>query len=147
MIKLRFVTANDLVSAGIRAYQYGFWASHVEALIDGKLVGAHFRGGVAVRDMGYDAGPGMREEYMQITAADEIAKKFEAFMMAQVGKPYDVEAIGAMVLERDWRDPNSWFCSELVTAALEACLLLNRMSVSVNRITPRDAYIISNTLS
>jgi hypothetical protein len=31
MIQLRFVTSNDPISAGIRAAEYGFWASHVEA--------------------------------------------------------------------------------------------------------------------
>ena len=46
MITLRFVTGDDLISRAIRAAEYGFWASHTEALMpDGTLLGAHADGG------------------------------------------------------------------------------------------------------
>lgn len=56
MIVLRFVTGNSFVSAAIQRAEYGFWASHVEALMpDGTLLGAHIDGGVQARPRGYRA--------------------------------------------------------------------------------------------
>lgn len=142
-ITLRFVTCRDVVSAAIRAYECGFWTSHVEAKIGGKLIGAHFSGGVAARDVGYDASSLKREEYVSIPATDEETAAFEKFMLDQVGKPYDVGAIVAMVIQRDWRDPNKWFCSELVAAALEACKLMPTLPEAMNFVTPRDVRMIA----
>ena len=57
MITIRFVTCRDIVSAGIRGFEYGFWASHTEALMpDGTLLGAHWQGGVLARPHDYDKG-------------------------------------------------------------------------------------------
>jgi uncharacterized protein YycO len=141
-ITLRFVTCHDIVSAAIRAYEYGFWTSHVEAKISGKLVGAHFSGGVQARDISYDASSLKREQYVEVPASDNQTKAFEQFMMAQVGKPYDVEAIAALVMERNWREPDRWFCSELVAAALEQSTLLPKLPDAINLIMPRDVMMM-----
>jgi hypothetical protein len=146
VITIRFVTCHDVVSAAIRAYQYGFWASHVDALIGGKLVGAHFNGGVLARPIGYDASKITKEQIVAIKADDPTTKAFEDFITAQIEKPYDVEAIAAMVLDRDWRDPNSWFCSELIAAGLEQCKIFSRLPAALNRILPRDAMLMATAL-
>ncbi len=60
-----------------------------------------------------------------------------AFAHAQVGKPYDYTAIAGFLARRDWREDDSWFCSELQAAAFEAGRrpLLNP-TISINRISP-----------
>lgn len=141
-IVIRGVTCSDLLSAAIRAYERGFWCSHVEAKIGDKLIGAHFSGGVAARPIGYDASTLKREQYVEIPATDDETKAFEAFMLAQVGKPYDVGAILALVMQRDWRNPAKWFCSELVAAGLEQCKRLPTLPDTLNLIMPRDVMMI-----
>jgi uncharacterized protein YycO len=45
----------------------------------------------------------------------------EAFLRAQVGKPYaNRDIIGFLVRAKDQEDPNAFFCSELVFAAILA---------------------------
>lgn len=144
MIRLRFVTCSDPVSAGIRAAEYGFWASHAEAVMpDGTLLGAHYDGGVQARAADYDKGQFTRELIVSIPASPAMTDAFHSFLRSQLGKPYDVEAIAAFVAQRDWRKPDSWFCSELQAAALSACgWFVDALATEFNKITPRDLLLI-----
>jgi hypothetical protein len=144
MIRLRFVTCNDPVSAGIRAAEYGFWASHTEAVMpDGTLLGAHYDGGVQARAADYDKGEFSRELIVSLPASPEMTDAFHAFLRTQLGKPYDVEAIVAFVARRDWQEPDAWFCSELQAAALAACgWFAQALATEFNHITPRDLLLI-----
>lgn len=142
-ITLRFVTCNDPVSAGIRAGEYGYWASHVEALMpDGTLLGAHYDGGVQARAQTYDAGKFTQQLYVTLPCDPATALRFTKFLEDQIGKAYDLTAILALVAERDWREPDSWFCSELQAAALETCGWLPPLAADVAKITPRDLLLI-----
>ncbi len=145
MITHRFVTCTDAVSAGIRCGEYGFWASHAEAVLpDGSLLGAHYDGGVQARPKGYDASIMKREEIVSLPCPAATEAAFLDFLRAQLGKPYDIEAIAALVTGRDWRAPDSWFCSELISAALEDCGYLLPLAADVSKITPRDLLLIPN---
>lgn len=144
MLTIRFVTCRDAVSAGIRAFEYGFWASHVEALMpDGTLLGAHYDGGVAARPHDYDKGQFIREMYVSIPVDDAIAARFDAFLRAQLGKPYDVEAIAGIVAQRNWQESGAWICSELIAAALSDCgYFPAHLATEFNHVTPRDVLLI-----
>jgi hypothetical protein len=143
MIPIRFVTSSDPVSAGIRAMEYGFWASHVEAIMpDGRLLGAHFQGGVMARPKGYDGTTRVREVIVPVPATPEQEEAFWAFLNAQLGKPYDDTAILAFLVNRDWQEPDSWFCSELIAAALMTAGILLPLATQANKITPRDVLLI-----
>ena len=43
-----------------------------------------------------------------------------SFIAAQIGAGYDYLALTNFLTNRDLHDPNKWFCSELVTAAILA---------------------------
>jgi hypothetical protein len=147
MITLRFVTCRDVISAAIRAYQYGFWASHVEAAIGGRLIGAHLEGGVKARTPGYDAARMKREEFISIAADDAATTAFEAFLTAQIDKPYDIKAIAGMLVARDWRSPDKWFCSELVAGGFERAGVVATLPLTVTRVLPRDIRLIASALA
>lgn len=55
-------------------------------------------------------------EYDVLNAEDGLA-----FARSQIGKPYDYAgAFGlAMAPDRDWTEPDKWFCFELAAAALQ----------------------------
>jgi hypothetical protein len=144
MIRIRFVTGNDPISVGIRAAEYGFWATHAEAVMpDGTLLGAHVDGGVQARPADYDKGKFTRDLIVPIAVDDATAQVFHAFLSSQIGKPYDIEAILAFVARRDWQRPDAWFCSELVAAALVACRwFASPLATEFNHITPRDLLLI-----
>lgn len=143
-MKLRFVTCHDIVSAAIRTAEFGFWASHVEAVIpDGRLLGAHFKGGVQARMPGYDADDVTRQLFITLPATAEMDIAFHVFLEGQLGKPYDVDAIAALVAERDWAKPDAWFCSELIAAGLRHCgWFASDLAVGFAKITPRDLMLI-----
>lgn len=147
-VTLRFVTDGDIVSAAIRGGEMGFWASHVEALTpDGKLLGAHYAGGVQARTRDYDAGQWKRQLFVVLPATDDQARAFYAFLASQVGKPYDMTAIGEMALgvvtgeAPNWAQSPSWICSALQTAALLTSGIMKSAPASVRLATPRDVLV------
>lgn len=147
-IRLRFVYCDDVVSEGISWFEDDFWATHVETVMpDGTLLGAHLSGGVRARTTGYDRSNLKREEFVDLEVTQEQADKYHAFMLSQVGKPYDVEAIAGIVLRKNWRDPSRWICSELVAAGFCECgRFPDHLAVQMQHITPRDVCLIVSSM-
>lgn len=146
MITLRFVTGNDFISRGIRLFEYGFWATHVETLMpDGTLLGAHCRDGVQARPRDYDKGRFSKEAFVDIPATSEQTDGFHTFLRAQIGKSYDFKAILGIVMQRDWRDTKAWMCSELVTAGFchdKVGIFPRQLATEFSRVTPHDLLLI-----
>jgi len=63
------------------------------------------------------------------------------FLLSQIGKPYDLTAIFGMVLQRKWHEEDSWFCSELLEAAIKAGGK-PRFRDDVYRITPQQSWAV-----
>lgn len=148
-VTLRFVTCSDLISHAIRGGEMGFWASHVEALMpDNSLLGAHADGGVRARMRDYDKGQWTQELYVTLPCTDFQANAFREFLTGQVGKPYDMMAIGEMALgvltgeAPDWRASAAWICSALQTAALLAAGIIKSAPATVRLATPRDVLMM-----
>lgn len=147
MINVRFVTGNDFISNAIRTGERDGWATHAEAVLaDGSLLGAHIDGGVQIRPAGYDKATMTRELIVRLEVSANTALPAETlfydFLRAQVGKPYDVTAIAGLAFDRNWREDDSWFCSELMAAALETCGYLPALSAANNHISPRDLLLV-----
>ena len=124
-IRLYFVTGRDtLVSRVIRGAELGFPYSHVGAFLpDGRVVSAHARDGVHVRRIEDEAPWAARADvFIPCTATQR--DNHGAWLLSQVGKPYDLVAIGAMLLglfrgrpaASGW--PSAWICSALQFEAL-----------------------------
>lgn len=151
MITLQFSATAGLSSDAIKWFERG-WCTHVDAVLpDGSLLGARSDAiggkppGVQIRPDHYEAWTSVERVSLndQCLISGDLNAKWLAFLMAQVGKPYDEEAILAFAFGRDWRRPDSWFCSELHAAALEACGWFPQPLASVaNQITPRDLLLI-----
>jgi hypothetical protein len=146
VITIRFVAGNDFVSRWISFGEYGFWATHVETLMpDGSLLGAHAIGGVQARPRDYDKGKFSKELFVPIPATPEQTDGFHTFLRAQIGKPYDFEAIAGIVAQHDWRNDKAWICSELVAAGLcqeKVGIFPPHLATELNRVTPRDLLLI-----
>jgi hypothetical protein len=145
-IVLQFSTQDTLGSRAIRLFQHG-WATHVDAVMpDGWLLGARhsdpgidntgliLKNGVAVRPPSYRKF--RRTLVMTLSTSEQIEADFWAFLGLQIGKPYDTTAITAFIFSRDWREDDSWFCSELVMAALEKAGFVQPLATTANRVTP-----------
>ena len=132
--------------------QYEFWPTHMEAVLpDGRHLGSWYTSGVEIRAPDYDRGAFVQEQYFTVPATAAEDEVFYAFLLAQKGKPYDWRSIAAFFLpvyrHRDWLEPDSWFCSELIGAAFLKCgKLPEHLAVSANRFTVRDAVILTTML-
>jgi hypothetical protein len=121
--------------------------SHVDTVLpDGQLYGARSDKvggqppGVYGRDPSYVSGLTVLRILLSMPPAME-AKYFD-FILSQRAKPYDKSAIWGFGLGRDWREDDSWFCSELVGAGLEACDYFGHpISLEANKITPADLLL------
>ena len=140
-IVLQFSTQNDVGGWAIRVFDHGFWATHVDSVLPGgDLLGARFSGGVAIRKPGYASFS--RTQTVSLATTEDIAADYYAFLHQQLGKAYDVEAIGGFVVCRNWRDDDMWFCDELVFAGLERKFLPYKLPMTINRLTPADLMLV-----
>lgn len=149
-ITLRFVTVPGLTSDLIARGQLGVaFPTHVEALMpDGTLLGAHLRDGVQARPRDYDATTWYWQHYVQLPATDDQAAAFYQGLRSQVGKHYDSEGIAAMAagallggIVRDWKAPDTWFCSELQAYELEQASIIGPLPVCASHVTPLMLYV------
>ena len=65
-----------------------------------------------------------------------------AWLLNQLGKPYDWSAIAGFVFRRDdWNKPDAWFCSEHFAAFFNE-FVRPAFKVSLWRVTPRDVDMV-----
>jgi len=146
MISLQFSQCRGLSDALIE-YRESSWVTHVDSILPrndpdgGQLLGARLEGGVAIRPPGY--APFSLILRVDLPCAEAVAAAYYAGLRGELGKPYDKAAIVGFALDRDWRDPGEWICSELSTAKLEACgYFAFPLSAPANRITPADELLL-----
>jgi hypothetical protein len=139
-LHLQFVAERALGSEAIGWFSAGH-LSHVDAVLpDGMLLGARSDRvggrppGVWARPPGYLRFS--RRALATLPASDEQYALWLAFLDAQRGKPYDWRAIWGFVFGRNWREEDSWICSELQARALEVAGLIPPLYLAANKITP-----------
>lgn len=150
MVQLQFVGAKGLSSDLIKMFGHGLHVSHVDAVMpDQWLLGARYDNigggkGVRIRPPGYEQWEYIKRVSFPCTQEQEVL--FYDFLKAQVGKPYDWSAIVAFAVNRDWRNPDAWFCSELQGAALETARLMKRLVLPTNKLDPGSLLLASSAL-
>ena len=147
MIALLFSRGTDLGGRAIEWFGHGAAFSHVDsALSTGRLLGARSDvvggapAGVQIRDPSYLGA----EMTLRVSLVTDKAMEdaYYAFLQAQIGKPYDEGGILAFIDGRNWRTPDSWFCSELVSAGLEQCGYFRfPLATPTNKMTPPDLLL------
>jgi uncharacterized protein YycO len=149
-MKLQFVCGDDLTSDAVAWFSAGHF-SHVDTLLDdGRLLGARsdFVGGkppgVQIRPPNYSTFTRRTVFTLAATPAQESA--YLGFLHEQLGKPYDKSAIWGFIFNRDWREPDSWICSELQAAALEHAKLTPPLFLAASKITPVSAALVLSVL-
>jgi uncharacterized protein YycO len=138
MITLQFVSENTWQDRMIRWATHSRKYSHVDFITREGLLGARPDGGVQIRRTGYARFSAvLRVSVEAPNGVLEVAR-------SQIGQPYDWGAVfSVLMLNRDWRQPGHWFCSELVAWCFLAVgtPLLNTKWVPTNRISPRDLLL------
>jgi hypothetical protein len=149
-IVMQFVGNDSFGSRLIEWFDHGKY-SHVDSVLpDGTLLGARndviegIPSGVQIRPASYVAGDRILRVTIPCTANQE--EVYYDFVRTQIGKPYDETAIAAFAVGRDWRAPDSWFCSELCAAATEESGLVPPMIAPVNKIAPDDLLLVISAL-
>ncbi|MDR3439891.1 hypothetical protein [Telmatospirillum sp.] len=157
-ITLQFCSFDSFWGKAIPWFTQGD-VGHVDAVLpDGSLLGAQHEAGlggpdvpagVQIRPANYGDTSGMTGRIrVPLPATDGQADTFWSFLQAQIGKPYDVTAIEAFIAGRNWHDPDAWFCSELIAAALEhAGVFPYPLSSPANRVTPASLLLVCSALA
>lgn len=143
-VRLQFVQGRALSSSAISWFSSGHF-SHVDIVLeDGRLLGARSDAaggvkGVAIRKAGYEKW----NKVVMFSVPCTLAQRTNVhdFAVKQVGKPYDHLAILGFMLNRAWRDTDSWYCSELAMATLEQAGILGPLYLAANKITPVAAAL------
>jgi len=144
-ITLQFSLEDAISSRAIAWFGQGHF-SHVDCVLpSGELLGARsdFVGGkpsgVQVRPYGYAKFKIAKQMVIPATEAQE--HNYYVFLRQQIGKPYDHAAIWGFVFDRNWREADSWICSELQCAAGEYAHILRPLYLDTNKIVPVMAAV------
>lgn len=139
-LRLQFSCEGGAFSTLIGWFSHSQFA-HVDlALDDGSLIGARLKGGVQRRPAGY--ANFARTKAIEIAVENDAAAAAFEFLNGQIGKPYDWTAIAGFAAGRDWRDADSWFCSELAGRVCEiANVFRTPLCVPTNKLTPGDLLL------
>jgi hypothetical protein len=121
--------------------------SHVDAVLDdGRRLGSRsdrvldlttgqrVPAGVQVRPADYAYWVRRVDFELSVTTTQKAA--YLNFLHAQLGKRYDFPAVLGFAFDRDWRDPDAWYCSELIAAALEKAAIVAPIYSGSNKVTP-----------
>jgi hypothetical protein len=100
--------------------------------------------GVRVRPPNYETWKERVVLKLPVRPAQE--RRFYDFLNVQIGKPYDKTAILGFVAGRDWREQDSWICSELQAAALEEADICPKLYAPVSKITPAALATVLSAL-
>jgi uncharacterized protein YycO len=150
-IVMQFAGSSSITSRLIQWFDHGEFAHVDTVLTDGTLLGARddvmdgCPSGVQIRSADYQQGYVLKRVTLPCT--DDQQKTYYDFVMAQIGKKYDEKAIAAFAVGRDWRAPDSWFCSELCAAALEESGVVPTLSAPCNKIAPDDLLLVVSALT
>ena len=136
MIKLKLSSNKNLFSYGIRKITSSIY-SHVDLVLEsGYYIGSQPGIGVVIHKEKCDL-----EHFYEI---DVDYHSVANYMLDQIGKPYDFSGIyGFLIHDRKWQNPDSWFCSELVAAAINRDVPL--FSDEVSFVSPGDIIKLSAT--
>lgn len=115
-VAILFSTTSNPFSWLIRALTWSRW-SHVSIVDGDSIIQAHALHGVIRTPLAEAIETAKRVELVRLPARDPAAVISAA--ASQIGKPYDWTALAAWLLRRDWQEPDSWFCSELVAWAFD----------------------------
>ena len=145
-LRLRFVRGTAWDSRVIE-YQTRCWCSHVEYVQPENRVtfGAQLKGGVKRRPLNDPCYRDIaRTETWILQTAMFQEEAIARFIEQTDGTAYDWRAILSFGLgSRDWREPDSWFCSEWTARLLELANVITFPKVlPITRITPRDIYLL-----
>jgi uncharacterized protein YycO len=78
-------------------------------------------------------------ELREIEVDETIAR---LWLADQVGKGYDWTALLSFVVQRNWQEPDKWFCSELCEAMIDK-FGKPRFRASASRVTPRHQEMLA----
>lgn len=136
-MKILFCTSNLPGALLIRSVTWSTW-SHVAIILDDNMVLEAVWPRVRITTL-----DSIKQSHKNWCIVDipvlneDIALEF---CMKQVGKPYDTSALFGLLAHRDWGEDDSWFCSELAAATLEAGGLFIFRHEYIHRIVPHDLW-------
>jgi hypothetical protein len=144
-MRWRLQQGRGLVSTSIGWFGGGGY-SHIDVFTpDGLLRGARadvlagIPAGYQDRPADYDNANISRYTVFTLQVTPQQEKRYWEFSNQQLGKPYDKRGIlGFAFGKRDWREEDSWYCSEEVQANCEYAGIFQPLPPELWRVDPGD---------
>lgn len=138
MIQIALYKGKSTISRLIR-WQTRSQYSHAAALLDdGSVIEAWHIGGVRhAPSLMANHTPGTQVDIYTVPCAVRQQKVYETFLVAQIGKKYDFKSVFRFASHVSARETGKWFCSELVTAALNEANLNPLARINPAEVSPQ----------
>lgn len=150
MIHLRFSREPALSSTLIAWWTQGHY-SHTDIILpDGTALGSRsdwigdIPPGVQIRPGNYATFS--LATVFALDATPEQEAEFYRLAHAEIGKPYDFTAIWGFVTGRDWREPDSWICSEFAAYLCEGAGIIRPLVSPAYKISPDSLVLVVSAI-
>ena len=137
MIRILLYRGKSLVSRAIELQTRSPYSHAAAMLDDNTIIEAWHLGGVSHVDTIWTNHT--REtpiDIFRVEARPGQQAVFEAYLVGQVGKPYDFRSVFRFLSHTPARENGKWFCSELVTAALDYAGVSPLLRVKPSEVSP-----------
>ena len=125
-------------------YSHAAWVCRDGSVIEAWHVGKGVRRVAGLLDQHT---PGTQVDLFDVQGLDDGRRyDVETFLLAQLGKPYDFAGIMGFVAARRVENPQKWFCSELIFAALQSVGIDILARIPAWKVTP-GLLLLSPTLT
>lgn len=140
-VEIAYSRSYTIGSAVIRAATWSGWSHNALVMPDGiSTIEAAWPRGVQYGSLGALERRSSKVRVIRIDGVPNPAAVYR-FAEQQVGRPYDTWGVLGLGLRREWDDPESWWCSELIEAALAAGGR-QRFATHAHRVTPQHSWMV-----
>ena len=128
----------------IRTFTRSPWSHTLAIHRDDSITESWIRGGVSHVDKGNllanlsaNHKDGTVVDLFTIEATTEQAEVFEAFLLEQVGMPYDLSSVFRFLIHKPASLDGKWFCSELASCGLSKVGIHVQERITPSHISPQ----------
>lgn len=140
-IRIRFCTESDELDVAIAKGQYGYWATHCEALMpDGAAL--RYDDGMDGWQLSSEPDNWTHQVTVELPATKKQMRKYYRFLGYQLGKRYDMRGLSGITTHFEDHKHDRWSCAFLLLAALVEAGLVRRPPPLMCKVSVRDLMII-----
>ena len=138
---------DDKLEAQIRNGQYGFWATHCEAVWPDRYSALRYDDIAEGWYLTDEEDTWLRQTIVEIPCPEVQSREFYNFLGDQMGKPYDMRLVAGIPVHFENHKGDRWSCAHMLYAALIKAGLVRSAPREMVKVSVRDLMIVIGAIT